>query len=373
MGHWATPLFVIAVFVIACGGKSTERAGSVGDEDTGGTSNVAGGTGGFGGTTSGHGGTGAGRVMGGAGGASAGVSPSGGSDAGTGGSSTAGANVGGGTAEGGGAGPLAGAGQLCGTEGCLPEPHVPSVTPPGPVMCGGAACADGETCCLRTALCFDPATAPDACPRPSHSSDPNGLPPCASNADCNEWEFCQLDNPRLCQGTGHCQPIGNCGGCGSCVLCACDGNTYPDFQTACLARTSFTQTWGAGCGESVTTGGGGAGGEATSVTACGRDADCGSGERCCSITALCYPLSDPGRCRMPPDGTSFPCTDNAQCRAGEFCAGEGCDNPGGCMRRDNDECGVTLDPVCGCDGTTYTSADCAAKAGVRIVSKGECR
>lgn len=37
-----------------------------------------------------------------------------------------------------------------------------------------------------------------------------------------------------------------------------------------------------------------------------------------------------------------------------------------------DDCGVTLDPVCGCDGTSYTSAACADQRGVRIARAREC-
>jgi hypothetical protein len=33
---------------------------------------------------------------------------------------------------------------------------------------------------------------------------------------------------------------------------------------------------------------------------------------------------------------------------------------------------VIIDAVCGCDGTSYTSADCARSRGVRIAYEGEC-
>jgi hypothetical protein len=37
-----------------------------------------------------------------------------------------------------------------------------------------------------------------------------------------------------------------------------------------------------------------------------------------------------------------------------------------------EDCGIRLEPVCGCNGVTYTSAACAYADGVRIASEGEC-
>ncbi len=249
---------------------------------------------------------------------------------------------------------------------------MPANPPPGPVLCGGVACRENEICCVANGTCFDPKTQADACAPPADDQDPNGRTVCSSNADCTAIEFCQPDNANLCQGSGHCQPIGNCGTCSpGCTVCACDGNTYPSIQDACLARTSVTFTYGA-CGESTTVGGGGTGGAATTVTPCGTNDDCATGELCCPITALCYPESDPDRCRTPPPGTTFPCTSNDQCRAYEYCAGDGCSGPGGCKSTLTHDCGVTLEPVCGCDGTTYTSAACAVEKGVRVAAAGNC-
>jgi hypothetical protein len=184
----------------------------------------------------------------------------------------------------------------------------------------------------------------------------------------------------LCQGTGHCNPIGNCGECSGgaiCRVCGCDGNTYPDIQTACLAGTNVVNVHGGGCGETVQTGGGGAGGTGEqpirSFTPCGSSAHCAADELCCSITGFCFPASDADQCRQPPLGTRFPCTTDEQCYPGEYCFGEGCSGPGGCVSLGGQgDCGVTLEPVCGCDGTTYTSAACAASRGVRVASEDEC-
>ena len=269
--------------------------------------------------------------------------------------------------------------EVCGPNGCSIEPNVPSIDPPGPVMCGGVACQDNEVCCLLDGHCFDPKTNADECVAPPPNPQAGGTAPCASNTDCNELEFCQLDDYRLCQGTGHCQPIGNCGACGDdgsgrCTVCACDGNTYPNYQTACLARASVqggVGSPGAACGTPVTIGGGGASNTAYEITPCGKHEDCASSELCCSLTARCYPKADPGQCATPPAGTTFPCTRGEQCEPYEYCKADGCEGPGGCALKP-DDCGVTLEPVCGCDGTTYTSAACAFTRGVRVAAEGEC-
>src|SRR5206468_1805748 len=160
------------------------------------------------------------------------------------------------------------------------------------------------------------------------------------NAQCGTRQFCIMDS-GLCQGTGHCNPIGNCGSCSApgstCTVCGCDGNTYPNMQTACLASATMVSVMGAGCGETIDTDGGrGAGGASDGgaprlVTLCGSSNDCGAGQLCCAITGFCYPTSDPDQCRMPPPGTRFPCTSDAQCNSSEYCLGDGCSGPGGCV------------------------------------------
>lgn len=278
----------------------------------------------------------------------------------------------------------------------MPSAGRPPVGPTTSEVCGHVPCGDGESCCFATLECFDPVTDPEACaPPPDDSGDPQknplGLSSCASNAHCDADTFCWLES-SLCAGTGHCYTQALCPTCeddgsGFCRVCACDGNTYPTTQAACLAGT-FGRQLNAGCGESVgvlyadedmngiASVDGGSPEAPYQMTFCGSSDQCPrEGDACCAITGICYPKSDPGQCAMPPPGTTFPCTSNAQCWYYEYCAGtDGCDTPGGCAAKEigSEGCGELFDPVCGCNGIAYTSPACAIKAGTRVASQGEC-
>ncbi len=67
------------------------------------------------------------------------------------------------------------------------------------------------------------------------------------------------------------------------------------------------------------------------------------------------------------------CTDNSDCPEGWYCAkiDGGCEGPGMCQKRP-DACLAVWDPVCGCDGQTYSNACYAAMAGVNVAHPGPC-
>jgi hypothetical protein len=363
----------------ACSGSSTSQdpgGGSGASAATGATGGT--GTGGAGGSTTGSGGSDGVGARGGAGGTggTGGVGASGGEGA-IGGSRAVGGS--GAMGASGGVGGSAGAGgtDTCGEGGCVPDLPGEPIEPPGPVYCGGVECAGGNACCIANGECFDPARNPEACPEPPpDDADPWGRKPCTSNSHCSEREFCQMDTPT-CQGTGHCQPRTNCGSCGGeCVLCGCDGNTYPDIQTACLAgANAFAR---AACGETVETGGGGSGGSGGELpvrirTYCANTEQCPSGETCCPRLGFCLADDDPYLCGEPPAGTLRPCLTDDHCDAGSYCLGEGCSGPGGCVYFGSQgDCGVRLEPVCGCNGVSYTSAACASTEGTRVRAEGQC-
>ena len=70
------------------------------------------------------------------------------------------------------------------------------------------------------------------------------------------------------------------------------------------------------------------------------------------------------------------CFANEDCPLGGYCLTPpaACDGPGECVERpgDNVQCLAVWDPVCGCDGQTYSNGCYAAKAGVSVDYEGEC-
>jgi len=68
---------------------------------------------------------------------------------------------------------------------------------------------------------------------------------------------------------------------------------------------------------------------------------------------------------------SQPCASNAACSSGSYCAktAGGCSGQGTCKVRPQ-LFAALVDPVCGCDGKTYSNASEAAAAGTSVASRG---
>jgi hypothetical protein len=243
-----------------------------------------------------------------------------------------------------------------------------------PVVCAGATCAEGSECCYLNGQCFDPITQAGSCPTP------DGGAACASNSQCPSGQACITSlspGQALCTGAGKCQPKTDCGECSpaggpQCQRCGCDGNTYASIQEACVAGVRVA---GIGaCGVPQQSG-------ASKFTLCGTDSQCGAEQKCCPLTGKCFSGADPWRCELDSTGVVLDCASNDECNSGAGGSGgsnrarrgSGCGTPGLCQAKPNTgQCGGQLEPVCGCDGKSYTNECWARAAGARVGANGQC-
>lgn len=158
-----------------------------------------------------------------------------------------------------------------------------------------------------------------ACPEPPDATlckiGPSGKP-----TSCPAGTYCRLDdgNPIECTGDGVCVNLPPVCDQTAAPVCGCNFTTYPNACAAALASANVK--FGGSCDGSCNIG----------------SDECGAGKYCAAQQGQC---SGKGTCIAKPDAGA---------------------------------CGGTIDPVCGCNGKTYTSPACAAVDGVVPASKGTC-
>lgn len=246
-------------------------------------------------------------------------------------------------------------------------------------------------------------------PLPPPSNGACGEDPTEDQLDCSSFAACAAEPRDGCESSECCEPDdycikreGDCFGLGVCVprpaacdalfdpVCGCDGNSYENSCAAALAGVSVAHHGKCGALEGC-----------LSSAQCDIDSFCNHPEGLCDEPGACTLLPaackddvvDPvcgcdeqtydNACLAQQAGVSInyrgpcrgrvECSTNEECPFPEYCekADGFCVEPGVCALRP-DLCALNFNPVCGCDGVTYTN-ECQARAsGVNLSARGPC-
>jgi len=219
-----------------------------------------------------------------------------------------------------------------------------------------------------------------------------------SGATCGDGTFCKredgacsADAPGVCTSLPvSCSPAYE-------PVCGCDGTTYSNACFADVAGVPVRQT--GACVEGIACGGA-AGDTCAEGEFCRSDTGvctAGGDGHCTGVPGICSPLLAPvcgcdavtydnaclaaaagvslahaGRC----DADVHVCgTGGATCATGEFCSraeGACASDAAGVCEPTPTSCPPVVDPVCGCDDVTYSSACVANALNVAVAATGAC-